>query len=304
MAEPSISDLQETPALYTSSRSVGDVLIGLDGARRLMEACSSGNDTALWSLLSQPENMTTMLNKPHVIYSKDARGQVLARPIRNLERALTVASQYGHATVVTALLAFATEHSIPLSDVITRDVVNKTIDGGHAVVFEALATAYPEVIEIRIGHGHERLLYEAVRRRHPDIVAALLELGADPLHPVAPGGRQLMNFRSSLMSFAAMIEGPRTTAMLLDRGVPIAGTAALHTAAAFGHLDTMRLLMQHGADLEEVVPGWKGWTPTHFAASEGKADAVELLVQHGARKDAEDEDGKTPAQLLEGRKIA
>jgi ankyrin repeat protein len=299
-----MSDLKELPALYSSSRSVGDVLVGQDGARRLMEACLSGNDTALWGLLSQPENTTTMLDKPHVIYSKDARGQVLARPIRNLERALTVASQHGHAAVVTALLGFATEHSIPLSDVITREVVNKTIDGGHAAVFKALATAYPEVIEMRIGHGHERPLYEAVRRRQPDIVATLLELGADPLHPVAPGGKQLVNFRSSLMSFAAMIEGPRTTAMLLDRGVPIAGTAALHTAAAFGQLDTMRLLMQHGADLEEVVPGWKGWTPMHFAASKGKVDAVELLVRYGAREDAGDEDGKTPAQLLEGRRIA
>ncbi|KAI4941986.1 hypothetical protein J4E91_010373 [Alternaria rosae] len=299
-----MADLKDMPTLYTSSRDVGDVLIGQDDARRLIETCSSGDDLALLSLLSQPQHITTMLSKPHTIYSKGPRGSVMARPIPNLERALTVAAQNGHAAVVTALLAFATEHNIPLSDIVTRDVVNKVIDGGHAAVVEALGAAYPKVIEIRIGHGHERPLYEAVRRRKPDVVAALLELGADPLHPVAPGYRKLGNFRSSLMSFAAMNQGSRTTAMLLERGTPIAGTAALHTAARFGRLDTMRLLMQHGADLEEVVPGWKGWTPMHFAASTGKVDAMKLLEEHEARKDAKDEDGKTPAQLLDGQNAA
>jgi ankyrin repeat protein len=303
MADPTKGNLKDYPAIYTSSRGVGDVLVGQDAARRLIEASSSGNDTALWSLLSQPQYITTMLDKPHTIYSED-RGRVSAMPILNLERALTVAAQNGHATIVAALLAFATEHSIPLSDVITRAVINKAIDGGHAAVFEALGAAYPNVINIRIGHGHQGPLYEAVRRRRPDVVAALLELGADPLHPIAPGGSsiKLGSFRSSLMSFAAMNEGPRTTAMLLERGMPIAGTAALHTAALYGQLDTMRLLMEYGADLEEVIPGWEGWTPMHWAASRGKVDAMKLLEQHGARKDSKDEDGKTPAQLLKKRK--
>jgi ankyrin repeat protein len=248
-----------------------------------------------------------MLDKPHTIYTeKDPRGKVSAMPILNLERALTVAAQNGHAGVVSALLAFATEHSIHLSDFITRDVFNKAMNGGHAAVIEAIGAAYPNVINLRIGHGHQLPLYEAVRLRQPAVVAALLELGADPLHPVAHNGSaiRLGNYRSSLMSFAAMNTGPRTTAMLLERGTPIAGTAALHTAAKFGQLDTMRLLMQHGADLEEVVPGWKGWTPMHFAASNSKVDDMELLEQHGARKSSKDEDGKTPAQLLKEQNTA
>jgi hypothetical protein len=307
MSEPTKADLKDFPGLYASSRGVGEVLIGEDPARRLIEACSSGNDTALWSLLSQPQYVTTMLDKPHVIYTEpDPRGKVMAMPIPNLERALTVAAQNGHAGVVSALLDFATEHDIPLSDVITRDVFNKALKSGHAAVIEAIGAAYPELINLRIGHGHQLPLYEAVRLRQPDVVAALLELGADPLHPVArnSSATKLGDYRSSLMSFAAMNSGPRTTAMLLERGTPIAGTAALHTAAGFGQLDTMRLLIQHGADLEEVVSGWKGWTPMHFAASDGNVDAMELLEQHGARTDSKDADGKTPAQLLEEHNTA
>lgn len=89
------------------------------------------------------------------------------------------------------------------------------------------------------------------------------------------------------------------TAMLSECGTPPAGTAVLHTAAAFGQLDTIRLLLKNGAD-----PDWKGRTPMHFAAANGKADAMALLEQHGARKDAEDVDGKTPAQLLEEKSAA
>jgi hypothetical protein len=249
MAEPSIADLKDHPALYTSSKGKGNVLARQDAARQLIEASSSGNDTALWSLLSQPQHIATMLASTHVIYSDpDPHGKVLARPIPNLERAMTAAAQNGHATVVAALLSFATEHSIPFSEVITRDLINKAIDGGHAASIEALAAADPNVINMRIGHGHKRPLYEALRRRQLDVVAALLGLGADPLRPVGPGGKNLVNYRSSLLSFAAMNEGPRVTAMLLDRGVQIAGTAALHTAASFGQLDTMRLLVRHGAD--------------------------------------------------------
>jgi ankyrin repeat protein len=88
------------------------------------------------------------------------------------------------------------------------------------------------------------------------------------------------------------------TEILLEHGVPIVRTGALHTAARYGHLDTMRLLMQYGADVNEVLSGWHSWTPLHFAAFKGEIDAMKLLKHNGARSDLVDADGKTPAQLL------
>ena len=306
MAQLTIADLKDFPSLYHSPRDVGDVLVGEDAARLLIEASSSGNDTALQSLLSQPQWIETLLEEPHSIYSEsrpsqgphDAR-EVTATRMSNLERALTVAALNGHAAVVSILLAFATQQGIDASDVIAKSTVNKIIGGGHAAVVKAVASADPNIINRSI-HGMLPL-YEAVRRRQTEVVAVLLELGADPLRSAS---KKLGSYNSSLMSLAAMAEGPRMTKMLLEHGTPVAHTGALHTAAHRGHLDTMRLLLQHGADVNEVLSNWRSWTPMHFAASKGQVDAMELLEHSGARSDLKDVDEKTPAQLLEERNTA
>ncbi|KUI67594.1 Ankyrin-1 [Cytospora mali] len=309
MAQLTMADLEELPSNYDSPRDIGDVLVGEDAARPIIEASSSGNDTALQSLLSQPQWIRTILEKPHSIYSEyrpsqgpnDAR-QVMAVRRSNLERALTAAAGNGQAAVVSTLLTFTTQQGLDPSDFITIWTINKTVGGGHAAVFKALASADPNVINFPVGHG-TRPLYEAVRRRKPDLVAALLELGADPLHPVEQS-KKLSNYNSSLLSRAAMAEGPRMTEMLLEHGLPVAHTGAIHAAARWGHLDTMHLLMEHGADLDEVLPNWSDWTPMHFAASKGQVDAMKLLEHSGARSDLKDVNGKTPAQLLEERNNA
>ncbi|CAN8101853.1 unnamed protein product [Discula destructiva] len=304
MAESTFADLEELPSSYNSPRNFGDVLLGEDAARVLIAASSSGNNAALQSLLSQSQWTKTILEKPHSIYYEtrpsespnDVR-EVMAMPMSNLTRALTAAAANGQAAIVSTLLVFAKERGMDASDVVNRWTINKTIDGGHAAVFKALASADPKLINFPLDHG-TMPLYEAVRRRQPDVVAALLELGADPLHPVGPH-KTISGYNSSLLSLAAMAEGPRMTEMLLAHGVPIAEAGAIHTAARFGHLDTMRVLMERGADLDETLPKWLDWTPMHFAASKGRVDAMELLERSGARADLKDANGKTPAQLLE-----
>jgi ankyrin repeat protein len=146
-------------------------------------------------------------------------------------------------------------------------------------------------------------LYEAAKRKRTDVVAVLLELGADPLHPVQQS-KKIGGYNSSLMSLAAMAEGPRMVEVLLKHGCPVAHTAALYTAARCGQLETMRLLMQHGADMKEALDYYHTWTPMHFAALKGQADAMKLLEQHGADSGLKDVKGRTPAQLLEGSNTA
>lgn len=301
MAQYSMEDLDDDPC---STRNIGDVLIGEDAARLLIEASSSGDDTALQSLLSQPKWAKIMLEEPHSIYNEsrprqgsDDPPKVSVRQIGNIERAFTVAVRNRHPAILSTLMAFSKNQGIDASEFIAKTTMYKIIDNEHAWVFRALASADPNIVNFHIAHG-TLALYEAVRRRQTDLVAVLLEFGADPLHSVQQH-KSIGTYNSSLMSRAAMAEGPRMTKMLLEHGAPIAHTAALHTAARFGRLDTMRLLMQHGADVDEVIIEWHYWTPMHFAASRGIVDAMKLLEGTGARLDLKDEDGKTPAQLLE-----
>jgi ankyrin repeat protein len=289
---------------YKSLRDVGEVLSGEDTAGPLLEESSSGNDTTLQRLLSEPQWIKTMLEEPDVIYSAPSWGagetkeerQVLARPRLNIERCFMVAAKNGHAAVVSTLLAFAKHQDVDASNVMTRQAVNEAIGGGHAAVFKAMASAEPSVINFELYHG-ARPLYEAVRRRKPELVATLLELGADPLHAKEDAGK--LSYHTSLMSHAAHFEGPHVMEMLLERGVPIALTGALHSAAKGGRLDTMRVLMQHGADVNEIISTARGRTPLHFAATKGQVNAMKLLEEEGARSDMKDADGKTAAQLLE-----
>lgn len=306
MAQLTTADLKGYPSGYDSPRDVGDVLIGEDTARLLIEASSSGNDTAVQSLLSQPQWIKVMLEEQHRIYSEERPSQgpndvrsVMAERISNIGQAITVAALNSQATTVSTLLAFAAQHGIDTSSVISRSTLYKIIRGGDTAVIKALVSADPNgIISFRLGHGHQLPLYEAVRLRQPVIVAVLLDSRADPFHPIQQSGSsiKLRTYHSSLMSLAAFA-GTRMTEMLLDHGLPVAHNGALHSAAGVGHLDTMRLLMQHGADVDEVI--WGNWTPMHFAAWRGRVDAMKLLEHNGARSDLKDKDGKTPAQLLQ-----
>lgn len=307
MAQLTTADLKELPSGYNSSRGFNDVLIGEDAARPIIEAISSGDDTALQNLLSQPQWIKIMFEKPHTIYSEsrpsegpDDVRKVSAMRWSNLERAVTAAAANGQAAAMSTLLAFAKQQGVETSEYIHRWPLNRIIDGGHAAVYRALASADPNLINFPyLGHG-TLPLYEAVRRRKPEVAAVLLELGADPFNPVGPMKR-IGGYHSSLLSLAAKAEGTRMTEILLGSGLPIAKSGALHAAATCGHLDTMRLLIEHGADVDEVMPNgsFYDWTPMHFAATRGNVDAMKLLEDNGARSDLEDLMGRTPRQLQE-----
>ncbi|PNP43866.1 hypothetical protein TGAMA5MH_04149 [Trichoderma gamsii] len=65
-----------------------------------------------------------------------------------------------------------------------------------------------------------------------------------------------------------------------------AGFTSLMHAAWFGYNDSMTLLLEHGAALEEVYDGddedQKGWTALTCAASHAPKDTIRILAEHGA----------------------
>jgi ankyrin repeat protein len=71
--------------------------------------------------------------------------------------------------------------------------------------------------------------------------------------------------------------------------------APVHAAAAVRDRETMRLLLERGADANAKQQ--MGYTPLHGAASRGDLEMAKLLLEHGARRDARGEDGMTPADV-------
>jgi ankyrin repeat protein len=86
-------------------------------------------------------------------------------------------------------------------------------------------------------------------------------------------------------------------AKLLDKGSAhlertIGQYVPLTVAAAYGQLGVARLLVQRGANVNEVGPGGK--TAVHWAAEGGHQEVVAFLLSKNARADHADNLGKTP----------
>ena len=148
-------------------------------------------------------------------------------------------------------------------------------------------------------------LHYAVLRNRPEMVALLLELGADPLARDGSGyppaayanapdtDRSVMEMIRSRGGtkdlFAAVALGdwePAARILNEDPSVVAPGGASagvLHLMAKRGNTEAVRWLLDHGV---EPNARWAHWdadvTPLHLAAMQGHADVVRLLLAAGA----------------------
>lgn len=67
-------------------------------------------------------------------------------------------------------------------------------------------------------------------------------------------------------------------------------------SASKGRLDAMKLLLEHGANIEAKVD-IHGFTPLHVTSVRGDLVAIKLLLEKGANIESKDKDGSTPLVL-------
>ncbi len=73
------------------------------------------------------------------------------------------------------------------------------------------------------------------------------------------------------------------------------GMTALHWAAAQGHAEIVKLLLDYGANIN--LRNREGNTPLHLAARNGNLSTVKLLLARGANATIVNRDGQTPLAL-------
>ena len=113
---------------------------------------------------------------------------------------------------------------------------------------------------------------------------------------------------------------PDVARLLLERGADVnarteqgnhdlEGGTPLHTAADYGRVEVVRVLLEHGANVG--AEDNKGRTPLHDAAeyriiknlekvedyASGKVEVVRVLLEHGANVGAKDNEGETAFQM-------
>ena len=75
------------------------------------------------------------------------------------------------------------------------------------------------------------------------------------------------------------------------------GVTPLHIAAARGHFDAVKLLLDKGADIN-AIGEHEGETPLFMAVQEGHYEAVKLFLDKGANLCLGRFDGFLPLQVL------
>jgi cytohesin len=159
-------------------------------------------------------------------------------------------------------------------------------------------------------------LHVAAQKGASEVVSLLLAAGADGNAPDKDGERAMdvalrMRFvavADALLAGGATLTDPQKRlgvavtsghaemiGWLLKHGARV-GPTMLHDAALKGHLESMQVLLENGADVKALNPD--GATALHDAALGGHTGAASLLLGRGAEIDARDgAHGATPLFL-------
>ena len=152
-----------------------------------------------------------------------------------------------------------------------------------------------EVVELLLGRGVPLSFTEACALGRLDEVRRRLAENHALLEERSPDGH-------TALGFAIFFRQPEVARFLIEEGADVSAhannaqkVAPVHAAAAVCDRDTMRMLLERGADVHAVQQG--GYTPLHGAASRGDVEMAKLLLDHGARRDVRGDDGLTPAEV-------
>src|SRR5579864_3487657 len=157
---------------------------------------------------------------------------------------------------------------------------NAALLAGETPVMVAARSGYPEVVELLLAKGAnpnvhgargQTALMWAVSQRHPEVVKVLIAHGAD------------LKARSDVWSEVMAV--PPHGYLPYNLKIPHGGETALMFAARVGDLDSARLLVAAGANVNDT-DAW-GVSATTLAAHSGFEEIAGFLLEKGDHPNAD-----------------
>lgn len=166
-----------------------------------------------------------------------------------------------------------------------------TDKNGTSAVLLATYHGKREVAEALLTTGIELNVFEAAATGRTDRVRALLEKDPRLVNTYAPDGFYPLGL-------AVFFGHAETTRLLIESGADVNQIAhnamkvrPLHSAAAARQPELSKLLIARGADVNATQQA--GFTALHEAAATGQMELARLLLAHGAQINARSDAGKT-----------
>ncbi|MFT7679371.1 MAG: ankyrin repeat protein [Planctomycetota bacterium] len=121
-----------------------------------------------------------------------------------------------------------------------------------------------------------------------ELMNALYQRDQSRIEELLAGDPELSSFERAALGRAL---DPPTSGALKDRSAD--GFSCLHLACFFGHVDSARTLITHGADVNAPADNPSQVQPLHSAAAARSVAIVSLLLEHGAQPNARQHGGWT-----------
>lgn len=213
---------------------------------------------------------------------------------------LWLAAENGSINMVDSLVEAGADPTIQLLS--GETIVMTAAQAGNGAVVRALLEAGgdPNVAVTR----EQTALMWAAGRGHAEVISALIKSGADlnarseirehyvksekeqDSHPAYKYWTELGG--NTALMFAARSGDLRSVQLLVDAGADVNqlsafGTSPMIMAIHGGSADALEYLIENGADIESNE---SGHTALHAAVQRGNLKAVNLLIKHGANLEA------------------
>ena len=169
--------------------------------------------------------------------------------------------------------------------------VNDKNSAGSTALHLAAINGRMETARILVAQGAEvdagdnentTPLHVACQNGHLDIVKFLEASGADVFVQDDHGMSALhwAAYNNRLDAAAYLIEEKKFDVNVLKEGIDGSHSTPMHGAAAYGHPEMVKYLIEKGADVN--IPNDFGYTPILGAASGGKVECMQYLIEAGA----------------------